>query len=298
MPTNPKMPPFTPSDASPEERMHWVKVPFSFVLDLYNAQTLKVQRHHLRRAKHALHLTGVDIPLHVNYVAGRTPDGKMRLVDGYTRVTAILNGDKPSPSTVWLGVVDCDTPAELEKMYDAMDSRQAVKRGRDAFEEGLRRANLINKVQSPLFTKGQAVSAITAAYGSPDVRKATYELRHGIQVLDKLGISAGPKKLPSGALAALLLMAADEKDSEAVQKFAAALQNPDAVPPKEKSEVAGALRSAKDLEERRQQGSLSGRNVVPIMESVLGYWDWQKHGGKGSPHPLSRADYISSVAAR
>ena len=294
----PKMPAFTKPDAAPEERMHWVHAPFAFILELYKNQVLKVQRHHIRRAKNAPHITSSNIPLHVNYIAGRTPDGKMRLVDGYTRVTAILNEDKPAPSVVWLGIVDCDTAAELEKLYDAMDSRQAVKRGRDAFEEGLRRAGLLNKVKSPLFTKAQAVSAITAAYGSNDVRKATYELRHGIQVLDALEIGSGPKRLPSGALAALLLMASDEKDSESVQRFAAALQHPEAVPSKVKSEVAGAIRSAKELEERRAQGALSGRNVVPIMESVLGYWNWQKQGAKGTPTPMSRADYLTSVSAR
>jgi hypothetical protein len=289
-----KLPPFAGSDANPESRMHWLQVPFEEVLELYNSQVLKVQRHHIRRARSSPHLTTSDIPVHVNFTAGRTPDDKLKLVDGYTRITAIVNGDKPAPKMAWLGVVDCANAAEVEKLYDAMDSRQAVKRGRDAFDEGMRRAGLLTKVESPVFVRGQAVSAIVAAAGTSDVRKATWEMRHGIAVLDKLHVKAGRNGLPSGALAALLLLATQEKDAEQVQKFAAALEHPDAVPPELKKEQSGAIKCAAALAERREQGALSGKNVTPIMELVLGYWAWQQKGGKGQPHPIPRADYLES----
>ena len=291
-----KMPPFAGTDSSPESRMHWVQVPFSEILDLYNAQVLKVQRHHVRRAKNSPHITASDIPVHVNFTAGRTPDDKLRLVDGYTRITAIVSGDKPAPATAWLGIVDCNTNAEVEKLYDAMDSRQAVKRGRDAFEEGLRRAGLLSKVESPVFIRGQAVSAIVAAAGSTDVRKATYEVRHGIAVLDKLHVRSGRNGMPSGALAALLLLATHEKDAERVQRFAGALEHPENVPPEVKKEQVAAIKCAAKLAERRAQGALSGKNVVPIMELVLGYWNWQnEHHAKGTASPLSREDYLAQT---
>jgi hypothetical protein len=289
-----KLPPFAGADADPESRMHWIQVPFEEVLALYEAQVLKVQRHHLRRARSSPHITGSDIPVHMNYTAGRTPDEKLRLVDGYTRITAIVNGDKPAPKKAWLGVVDCASNAEVEKLYDAMDSRQAVKRGRDAFEEGLRRASLLAKVESPVFVRGQAVSAIVAAAGTSDIRKATYEVRRGISVLDPLHIHAGRKGVPSGALAALLLLGAHEEDSGKVQRFASALERPDEVPKELKAEQAGALKCVVQLNERRESGALSGKNVVPIMELVLGYWDWQVRGAKGSVTPMSRGGYLAS----
>lgn len=293
-----KMPPFAGADSTPESRMHWLQVPFSEILELYGSNVLKVQRHHLRRAKSSPHITASDIPVHVNFTAGRTPDDKLRLVDGYTRITAIVNGDKAAPETAWLGIVDCATQAEVEKLYDAMDSRQAVKRGRDAFEEGLRRANLLAKVESPVFVRGQAVSAIVAAAANTDVRKATWEMRHGIAVLDKLHIRSGRNGLPSGALAALLLLASHEKDSENVQRFAGALEHPDDVPPELKKEQVGAIKCAAKLTERREQGALSGKNVAPIMEMVLGYWRWQtEQKGKGHASPITREDYLAAVEA-
>lgn len=288
-----QMPPFAGAGSNPAQRMHWVMVPFSEILDLYKAQVLKVQRNHVRRAQTSHHLSESDIPVHMNFTAGRTPDGKLKLVDGYTRITKILNGEKPAPDTVWLGIVDCSSPAEVEQLYDAMDSRDAVKRGRDAFEAGLRRANLLDKLESPVFVRGQAVSAILAAAGHNDTRKATWELRRGISVLDRLHIRSGRNGVPSGALAALLLLATHEVDSGQVQRFAAALEHPEAVPPEAKKEQAGAIACAEKLQERREQGALSGRNVGPIMEMVLGYWSWQNRGGKGAVKPMSREEYLS-----
>lgn len=291
-----KMPPFAGPESSPESRMHWLQVPFSEILELYESQVLKVQRHHLRRAKSSPHITESDIPVHANFTAGRTPDDKLRLVDGYTRITAIVAGDKPAPETAWLGIVDCATSAEVEKLYDAMDSRQAVKRGRDAFDEGLRRAGLLTKVESPVFVRGQAVSAIVAAAGNSDVRKATWEVRRGIAVLDKLHIRSGRNGVPSGALAALLLLATHEKDSGRVQQFAGALEHPNDVPPEMKKEQVGAIKCSAKLTERREQGALSGKNVAPIMEMVLGYWRWQtSQKGKGHPSPITREDYLASA---
>ena len=292
------LPPFTAAGTAPEDRMHWVLVPFEEILEMYHAHVLKVQRNHVRRAKSSPHLTASNIPTHVNFLAGRTPDLKARLVDGYTRITAILNGDKPAPKNAWLGVVDCSSPSELEKLYDAMDSRMAVKRGRDAYEEGLRRAGLLGKVKSPAFVRGQVVSAIIAAAGTSDIRKATWEMRHGIAVLDPLHLSAGRNGLPSGAFAGLLLLATHETDVDKVQKYAYALQHPDQVPKELREVQAGALRCAVHLAERRETGALSGKNVGPIMELVLGYWDFQGKGAKGFANVLSREDYLAKHAEK
>lgn len=287
-----QMPPFAGAGSNPAQRMHWVMVPFAEILDLYKAQVLKVQRNHVRRAQTSTHLSESDMPVHMNFTAGRTPDGKIKLVDGYTRITKILNGEKPAPEIAWLGIVDCATPAEVEQLYDAMDSRDAVKRGRDAFEAGLRRANLLDKLESPVFVRGQAVSAILAAAGHNDTRKATWELRRGITVLDRLHVKSGRNGVPSGALAALLLLATHEADSGQVQRFAAALEHPEAVPPEARKEQAGAIACAEKLQERREQGALSGKNVGPIMEMVLGYWSWQGRGAKGAVKPMTREEYL------
>lgn len=293
--TMPSLPAFTSADALPELRMHWLQAPFSAVVELYKSQVLKVQRHHVRRAASAKHLTEFDLPVHMNYLVARTPDGTLRLVDGYTRITAILNKNKPAPQSVWIGLVDCDSPAAMEQMYNTVDSKQAVKRGRDAFEEGLRRAGLLHKVQSPIFVRGQAVSAIVAATGTSDVRKATWEMRHAIAALDSLNLGAGRSRLPAGALAGLMLLANKEKDKESVQKFAVALEHPEAIPKAERAALSGAIRCAKELGERRAQGALSGKNVGPLMEMVLGCWAWQVKGGKGTPHPVTRADYLTTA---
>jgi hypothetical protein len=290
-----QMPPFAGANSNPEQRMHWLQVPFSEVLELYESQVLKVQRNHLRRAQSSQHLTDSDMPVHMNFTAGRTPDGKLKLVDGYTRIAKIVKGEKPAPDMVWLGLVDCTNDKEVEMLYDAMDSTDAVKRGRDAFEAGLRRAGLLDKLESPVFVRGQAVSAILAAAGHGDTRKATWELRRAIAVLDKLHIRSGRGGVPSGALAALLLLATHEGESGQVQRFAAALEHPEAVPAEAKKEQAGAIACAEQLQVRREQGALSGRNVVPIMEMVLGHWNWQMNrGSRGAIKPLSRDEYLRS----
>lgn len=290
-----KLPRFSPSSAPPEQRMHWVQVPFDFIMKLYDEPVLRVQRHHLRRAQTARHILDSDLPVHANYQAGRMPDGKLHLVDGYTRLTTIKNGDKPAPDSAWLGIVDVDTPAALDKLYDAVDSKFAVKRGRDAFEEGLRRSGLLGKVESPVFARAQAVSAVTAAAGHGDVRKAVWELRKGIKVLDPLHLGSGANRLPAGALAALLLVAAQGADPVKVQRLAVALERPGAVPDDERASMAEELKAAAALQQRRADGSLSGKNVAPIMEMVLGLWAWLDHHADGEPPaPVSRAEFLAT----
>jgi hypothetical protein len=292
-----KLPRFSSSTEPPEKRMHWVQVPFEFIMKLYEEPVLRVQRHHLRRAQNAKHLTNSDLPVHANYQAGRTPDGKLHLVDGYTRITIIKNGDKAAPECAWLGIVDVDTQADLDRLYDAVDSRFAVKRGRDAFEEGLRRSGLLGKMVSPVFTRAQAVSAVTAAAGHGDVRKAVWELRKGIKVLDQVHLGSGTNRLPAGALAALLLVAAQGAEPIKVQRLAVALERPDAVPEEERAAMAEELKAAAALKQRREDGSLSGKNVAPIMEMVLGLWSWlDADHGDTPPAPVSRAEFLASHA--
>jgi hypothetical protein len=285
------LPEFTSPDARPEQRMHWLRVPFNVVLELYNGSVLKVQRNHLRRALRAKHLFGLDLPTHYNFQAGRTPDGKLHLIDGYTRLTLLKEGSTPYPSHVWLGVVDVDTKAELEALYDTVDSKYAVKRGRDAFEEGLRRSSLLDKLESTLFSGAQVVTAVITAAGHNDVRQAVWEMRAGIRVLDRLHLAAGPGKLPQGAIAALLLIASRGADVELLARFIAVLEQPTEVKPSERKHLAAATDVAKSLQNRRELGSLSGKNVGPIMEMVLGAWV-SVVSGAASSTPISRADFI------
>lgn len=292
------LPAYVPAPAPPHARMHWVQVPFEFVVDLYKAGVLNVQRHHTRRLKNARHLRNEDNPLHMNFLARRAPDGKLRLLDGYTRIAAVLTGVRQKPERVWLGVVDTDSNREDEPLYDAIDSRQAVKRGRDAFDEGLRRAGLLEKVTSPAFVRGNAVSAIVAAAGHNDVRRATWEMRHGIKVLDPLNVAVGKGHLPAGALGALLLIAAQEKDLVAVQRFAAALHHPSEVPQEFHKELAGALRAAHQLDKRRELGALSGKNVPEILDLVLSHWVWQRDGATGPVPKITRAEYLRQVQTK
>lgn len=290
--TSLNLPNFSASDARPDERMHWVHVPFSVIMELYDAPVLRVQRHHKRRALVAKHLTELNLPVHANYQAGRTPDGKLHLIDGYTRLTILKTGSKPLPEFAWLGIIDVDSAAELDRIYDTVDSKYAVKRGKDAFEEGLRRAGLLEKVVSPLFSRAQAVTAVTIAAGHSDVRKAVWELRNGIRVLDPLHLGAGPTRLPAGALAALLLIASRGGDASLIQKVAATLERPTEVPDTERKALAPALAAAQTLQQRRTDGSLSGKNVTPIMELVLGAWVSLESGASTST-PISRADFLA-----
>jgi hypothetical protein len=294
--TNIKLPRFSSPDSPPEQRVHWVQVPFTFILELYDEPVLRVQRHHQRRALAAKHLTDLNLPVHANYQAGRTPDGKLHLVDGYTRLTTIRNGTKAVPEGAWLGVVDVDTQADLDRLYDTVDSKYAVKRGRDAFEEGLRRAGLLGKVVSPVFTRAQAVTAVTVAAGHNDVRRAVWELRKGIKALDPLHLGSGASRLPAGALAALLLIASHGGDPEKVQKVAVTLERPDEVPAGERAKMGPAIKVAHALQKRREEGALSGRNVTPIMEMVLGMWAGLESGTK-EKEALSRAEFLASVSA-
>ena len=279
--------------------MHWVRVAYSEVEALYEQKPIRVERNYQRRARETSHLRNSNIPLHMNYVVARTPDGQLHLVDGYTRVTTIKAGEKPRPEQVWLGVVDVDSISEIEPLYDACDSRQAVKRGRDAFEEGLRRSGLLNKLQSPAFVRASAVSAVAAATGHHDVRHAVYELRHGIRVLDSLNVTGGRRGVPAGALAGLLLIASREKDTESVKEFANALLYPEDVPSKDRTRLKAALLCAAYLEERRQEGALSGKNIVSLLDSVLSHWAMYQQGTTGRRLPtVVRESYLASLGGK
>ena len=293
-----KLPAFSKSDSLPEDRMHWVKVAYSEVEALYQQKPIRMERNYQRRARETSHLRNSNIPLHMNFVAARTPDGQLHLVDGYTRVTTINAGEKPRPEQVWLGVVDVDSVSEIEPLYDACDSRQAVKRGRDAFEEGLRRSGLLNKLQSPAFVRAGAVSAVSAATGKSDVRQSVYELRQGIRVLDGLNVTGGRKGLPAGALAGLLLIATREKDSESVKEFANALLYPEEVPTKDRARLKAALLCAAYLEERRQEGALSGKNISSLLDSVLSHWAMYQQGTASRRLPaVDRDEYLAALGS-
>lgn len=267
------LPSFVSSKSTSAERMHWVQVTFESILELYHESVLRVQRNHTRRAKEARHILSGDNPLHSNFLAARTPDGKLRLIDGYTRVTAVVHGGKTAPILVWLGVADVDGLAAADKLYDAVDSRAAVKRGRDSFEEGLRRANLLDKLESPAFVRAQVVSAVVAAAAERDVRTAVFELKKGLLALDSIGLRAGKSGLPAGAVAGLLLIANQAGvEAKSIQSFAMALQSPESVTDDEKANLQWALACAEVLKERRESNALSGKNVQPIMELILGHW--------------------------
>ena len=289
------LPDFTPADAAPEDRVHWLKVDYEVVEGLFHAHVVKVQRNHMRRLLHADHLTKVDSPLHRNFIAARLPDGSVQLIDGYTRIAAVEAGQKPRPAKVWLGVVDADSTRAVETLYLAVDSRRAVKTGRDAFEEGLRKAGLLGKLKSPLFVRGNGVSALQAASGDDDVLAAVVKFKKAIERLDALALPGGRYALPAGALGACLLLAQHEDDSMAVQQFAAAVARPELVPKDQAAKVPGGLKLAEWLAERREQGALSGKNVGVILQHALGFFRWQQEGAKGRAVPITRSDYLASA---
>jgi hypothetical protein len=290
------LPPFAGTDAPPEERMHWVRAPMDAVDALYDRATLKVQRNHLRRLLHAEHLTGTSLPLHANFLAVRMPDQSLQLMDGYTRITAMREGMATRPDEVWLGVVDVDSATQAEQMYLAVDSRRAVKTGRDAFEEGLRKAGLLGKLESPIFINGYAVSALAAAAGENDTLKDVVKFKKAIRTLDKLHLEVGRHALPAGALAACLLLAQHEENSTAVLQFTAAIAHPENLSAAEKKQVSGAIKFAAWLRERREEGALSGRNVAVIMQQALGAYLWQQKGAHGRIEPVSRSEYLAGLA--
>lgn len=286
------LPTFTGSDTPPEDRMHWVRVPYALVEGLYDEVTLRIQRNHLRRLMYADHLTRTNLPVHANYMATRAPDGALQLIDGYTRITAVKQDKRPRPGKVWLGIIDADNPKQVEQMYLAVDSRQAVKTGRDAFEEGLRKAGLLGKLVSPVFINGYAVSAVAAASGEPDTLLGVVHLKKAIERLDPLKLEVGRFALPAGALAACLLLAMHEEDTTAVLQFTVAVARPDHLSAAERKLVPGALKFAAWLHERREQGALSGKNVPLIMQQALGSFLWQKAGGNGRIEPVTRDNYL------
>ena len=295
-PAIPGLPAFSLSDAPVEARMHWVQVSMDVVDALYDEGTLKVQRNHLRRLLHADHLTKTDLPLHANFMAARSPDGTVQLIDGYTRITAMRQGKKARPEKAWLGVVDADNAKQVEQMYLAVDSRRAVKTGRDAFEEGLRKAGLLDKMISPVFINGYAVSALGAASGDSDTLNSVVKFKRAIERLDPLKLEVGRFALPAGALGACLLLAQNEKAEGPVLQFTAAVSRTDHLSPADRKLVPGALKFAAWLQERREQGALSGKNVPVIMAQALGCFLWQKNGASGRVEPVDRDTYLKQVS--
>lgn len=291
-----RVPEFVSSDAPVEERMHWVQVPYSDIRSLYEAATLRVQRNHLRRVKKARYLRQ-PLAVHANFVAVRQADGTLTLADGYTRAAAIDLHLREAPEKVWLGIVDVDSVREAEQVYLAIDSRLAVKTGRDTFEEGLRKANLLGKLQSPVFLTASAVSALATAAAERDPLVAVPRFKRAIERLDALKLAKGPGGLPAGALAACLLLAQHEEDTNAVLQFTLALARPQALGPAERKLVPGALKLTPWLDERRTAGALSGKNVPVIMAQTLGSFVWQQEGASGRLSPVARDEYLSRVKA-
>lgn len=301
-PTMPKaaslqnLPAFTPSSAAPEDRVHWLKVPTDVVEELYAQGPLRVQRNHERRVRLADHITKTSLPVHANYLAVRLPDGTLQLIDGYTRLTAIRDGRTPRPEKAWLGVLDADNPKQVEQLYLAIDSRRAVKTGRDAFEEGLRKSGLLDKLISPVFVNGYAVSAVLAASGEGDALSAVVKMKKAIERLDPLKLEVGRFALPAGALGACLLLAQHEEDTTPVLQFTAALSRPDQLKPADRRLVPGAVKFSEWLQERREAGALSGRNVMPILQQALGSFLWQKNPA-GRIQPVTRDEYLQQAGA-
>lgn len=288
------LPEFTSSQEPSERRMHWLKVPYSDILALYQAGPLRVQRNHLRRVRGADHLK-MPLPLHANFLAVRLPDGSVQLADGYTRVAASELQLRPAPQDVWLGIVDVDTLKEAEHIYLAVDSRRAVKTGRDAFEEGLRKTGLLGKLVSPVFITASAVSALHAASAERDPLAGVTKFKKAIERLDPLGLPAGASGLPAGALGACLLLAQHEAELDAVRQFTAALAHPEELSAADKKLVPAALKLQPWLQERREAGALSGKNVPVILSQTLGAFLWQKQGGTGRIQPVTRDAYLAQA---
>ena len=198
----PGLPPFAAPGAPPEDQVNWIRVAYSVVEELYDSGVVRVQRNHLRRLQQADHLTNTDLPLHRNYLAVRLPDGTTQLIDGYTRIAAIKAAQKPLPAQVWLGVVDAESAKAAEGLYLAVDSRRAVKTGRDAFEEGLRKAGLLGKLRSSLFINGNAVSALQVAAGDPDTRASVVRYKKAIPGRWGGSTQAGQPQIKSPDMAA------------------------------------------------------------------------------------------------
>jgi hypothetical protein len=144
---------------------------------------------------------------------------------------------------------------------------------------------------STLFIRAQVVTAIVTAAGQSDVRRATYELRNAIRVLDRMQLADGPGRLPQGALAALLLIAHRGGDAELLHRFAVVLERPDDAAPAERKALAPAVDAARSLQKRRELGSLSGKNVPTIMAEVLGAWVALERGTH-SHTPISRTEFL------
>ncbi|MCC5611447.1 hypothetical protein LC612_33075 [Nostoc sp. CHAB 5834] len=290
----PGLPEFVGPEALPEQRMHWTLVGYDVIEKLLSSGVLRVQRNHARRVMSAHHVTKKTSPLHANFLAVRKPDGRMQLVDGYTRATAIEASMREKFKQVWLGVVDVNSDAEIDEVYLSIDSRKAVKTGRDAFEEGLRRAGLLPTLKSPLFLNGYVVSALKAASGKGNPHQSVPLFARAFEVLDPLYFEGGRNTLPAGALAASLLIAQFESDTQTVLQFVAALLRPRLLEESHKALVPGAVKFEKWLSERRQAGALSGKNVPAIMAYGLGCFAWQQAGKGGRVEPLSREDYLKS----
>lgn len=246
------------------------KVKFSQVEAAFARGPISIQRDHEKRYSRAKHLrgtlTGNQLIFHVVMWKGR-----MRLVDGYTRVQCVKKQKVTAPEYVYVVVhADPGSEAGLMALYDQFDSPSAQKKATDRYDEGLRHTGALGLLTSNLGTR-LPKSAPQYATGAATVRDGVFKAQKLMATLDKMGLRKNAHET-LGVISAYLAVAGyADRFPELVQDFILKLNQQvfaPAVPTAGDREILSFRTFQAD---KKSQGSLGGgSNITALRNRALG----------------------------
>lgn len=246
------------------------QITFKQLLKAYNLGPIEVQRDHDTRVHTAKHLRGnlLGFQYCFSFV---TYKGQLRLLDGYTRVKAILAGLMEAPTHV-LALIHQEVASQKEvvKLYDQIDNPKTGKKAPCRFSEGLRMTHLLGTFSSQLLLK-LPKSAPMHATGADSVREGVVLCKKGLKWLDSLGLKKGERTLESlGSIAAYLAIGSyhDRVPAGKAEKFVMNL-NASMFAPRELADAA-IVEFREFHVHKAKNGALGcGANVAAILGRAL-----------------------------
>jgi len=179
-------------------------VDFKVVQKAYDLGPIFVQRDHEARAKKVKYLKG---SLHGDQLVFHLVriNGKLRLIDGYTRVKCVMMDKVEIPARV-LVIIHAEPASEdaLKALYDQFNSPAARKGASCRYSEGQRATDTLNTYNSPLMQRLQKTAPMWSVNGN-SVREGVIKATPGMQWVDELKLNKGATTHESlGSVAAYL----------------------------------------------------------------------------------------------
>lgn len=238
------------------------------LMELYQNATCSTQRDHVKRAPKSKYLHGKLWGMQLVFQAIRRANGKIELIDGYTRCECLARG----LSTIGVGesivlqVHEADSVDEIKGLYDQCDNPNASKKAPDRLDEGLRLTDSLGTFVSSIMGRGPRASAVKVASGGRNVREAVEMMIDGMKYVDKLGLVRTTEA--TAMLGLYITIGKYAARFEEAEEFIR-IMNRHTYEPRELNRYNATVKQFHDLHSnKRKQGSLSGTGNVDAIHQL------------------------------